>query len=120
MVLYLNYGDGGGVLLCGDGSEDFLNLCLCALNVHVSDHYHSLISGMIPCVVELYQALGLEGLKMLLSADKGVKGRLGAFSEIVGERALHCAPAGVTAGAAFLDYDSAFRVNLRGFIEHIV
>ena len=86
----------------------------------VTDYDDGLVAGVVPGLVEGHQALGLEGLQVFLRADEGAGGLLAVGAEVVGEGSLHAAPAGVAAGAAFLDDDSALGVNLLGVVEHVV
>ena len=109
-----------GILLLGNCAEDFLDLGLGALHVNVSNHNHGLVSGMIPLCVEAVEGFRNKGLKVLLGADEGVHGRLGAFAEVVGEAALHGTPLGVAALAALLYDYSALCIDLGGLVEHIV
>ena len=109
-----------GILLDGNGAENFFNLGLGAGYVHVTDYDHGLVSGVIPGVVELHEALGLESFQVLLRADEGAGSQLAVRAEVVGEGSLHAAPAGVAAGAALLDDNAPLGINLGGLVEHIV
>ena len=74
---------------------------------------------MIPGSVEVVDRRLLEGLEVLLTADKGAGCILG-IAEVVGETGLQGAPLGVAAAAAFLHDDRTFEVELFLLVEHVV
>ena len=113
-------GLGERILLCRNHSEELLDLGLCAVNVNVADNDYGLVSGVIPGVVEIDEAFGLEGLKMLLKADEGAVGILGSLAEIIGQGALHGPPGSVAPLTTFFDDDAALCIDFGGFVKHIV
>ena len=103
------------VLAFGDDGEDFPDLGLGAVHVHVAHHDDGLHVGMIPGRVEVPEALGLEGLQALLPADEGAVLHLGSL-EIDGEGGFHRPPLGVAALTALFDDDAALLVDLLGLV----
>ena len=113
-------GLGEGVFLEGNDAEELLDLGLGAVYIHVTHHHDGLVAGVIPSVIEVVEAFVLEGLQMLLRADKGTLGLLAVGTEVEGEAALHRTPLGVAALAALLDDDAALRINFLGLVKHEV
>ena len=108
------------VLLGGNNAEEVFDDLLGAVYIDIAHHNYGLVAGMVPSLVEVGEALILEGLQVFLQADEGALGQRGLRAEVVGEAALHAAPAGVAALTALLDDNAALCVNLLGLVEHIV
>ena len=104
-----------GVLALGDDGEDLLNLGLGAVYIHVADDDNRLHVRMIPSLVEVGEALGLEGLQALLAAEYRAVCHLRSL-EIIGEGFLHGASLGVAPLAAFFDDDAALLVDFNGIV----
>ena len=56
---------------CRDASECVLDLILHHIHIEVTDYDHSLHVRVVPLAVEVYEALSLEGLELLFTADEG-------------------------------------------------
>ena len=74
---------------------------------------------MIPGGVEVVDRRLLEGLEVLLAADKGAGCILG-IAKVIGETGFKGAPLGVAAAAAFLHDDRTLEVELFLLVEHVV
>ena len=116
--------DGDDVLLLRilgsrDVGEGTLDAGLHVVDVDVAHDDQCLHIRTVPGVVEVRQALGLEGLEVLLGADDGRGGVLGVTIEIR-IRLLAHAPLGGVAGTLLLQDDAALLVDLLRVAGHEV
>ena len=114
-----NLGLSLGILALGNAAEVFLDLGLDAVGVDVADYNDCLPVGMVPGSVEIVEALGIEGLEVLLAADKGA-GSIFGVAEVVGETLLEGAPLGGVALALLTYDDGTLEVDLLGGVGDVM
>ena len=105
------------ILLGRDVREDFRQLGLDIVHVHITNHHDGLHGRVIPGLVEIHQAFRLEIQQVLLAANQRATA-IFRVSVIIGEAPLMQTPGGVAAGTALLDDDPALLVDLGGIVGH--
>ena len=116
--------DGDDILLLGilggrDVGEGALDAGLHVIRVDVTHHDQGLHIRTVPGMVEVRQALRLEGLEVLFRADDGGGGVLGVAVEVRIGLLAH-APLGGVAGTLLLQDNATLLVDLRRVAGHEV